>query len=63
MTSIWTQILEEAAYAARQAPRMYFAPFLGAAREAIKVLRDVQRENELRSLGNRAGASKRPGNR
>ncbi|WP_299785388.1 hypothetical protein [Ramlibacter sp.] len=48
MKTVWSQIFEEAARAARQAPRMFFAPFIGAVRESARVFRDVERENRER---------------
>lgn len=47
MTTIWSRMFEEAARAARQAPRIYFAPIVGAVRETARVFREVQRENRL----------------
>jgi hypothetical protein len=49
MTSIWSKVREEAVHAARQAPRLYFAPFAGAVRESVRVFREIQQENLLRS--------------
>lgn len=45
MNRVW----EEIVYAARQAPRMYFAPFVGAVRETVRVFRQIQRRNRARS--------------
>ncbi len=44
MNRVW----EEIVYAARQVPRMYFAPFVGAVRETVRVFREIQRENLAR---------------
>lgn len=47
--SIWSQVLDEAARSARQAPRIFFAPFVGAVRETARVFREVQLENQRRT--------------
>lgn len=47
--SIWSQVFEEAARSARQAPRIFFAPFVGAVRETARVFREVQMENQGRT--------------
>lgn len=61
MTTIWSRILYEAAYAAKQAPRIYFAPFLGAVKGARQVLMEVQQENRLRASPRRSeGANDHP---
>lgn len=44
LLDLWTEIRR----AARQAPRMYFAPFVGAVRHSRVVLRQVVRENSAR---------------
>lgn len=41
LKEIWTEIVR----AARQAPRLYAAPFVGACRHTRWVLRQIEREN------------------
>lgn len=45
MNRVW----EEVTHAARQAPAMYFAPFLAAALEVRRVFRMVHTSNRARS--------------
>lgn len=49
MNRIW----EEVIHAARQAPRMYFAPFVGAVHEVVRVSREIEQENRERDAGRR----------
>lgn len=41
LKEIWTEIVR----AARQAPRLYAAPFVGACRHTRRVMRHIEREN------------------
>jgi hypothetical protein len=45
MNSFWRELCTEIKRAARQAPRVYFAPFVGAVRHTRVVLRQIEREN------------------
>lgn len=45
MMAVWREVWGEVRRAARQAPRMYFAPFVGAVRHTRVVLRQIRREN------------------
>lgn len=45
MNSTWSAIWTEVKRAARQAPRMYAAPWVGAIRQTRLVLRQIEREN------------------
>lgn len=45
MNRVWQEVI----HAARQAPAMYFAPFVAAAREVRRVYRTVQRSNRERT--------------
>lgn len=56
MTTVWSRVFKEAARAARQAPRIYFAPLIGAVRETARVFREVQRENRLASRNSKPTA-------
>lgn len=47
MKSVWEEML----YAARQAPRMFFAPFVGAVRGTRSVMRQIDLENHKRAAG------------
>lgn len=58
MASIWSRVLDEAARAARQAPRIFLAPFLGAAKETHKVFNEIQRENRAPRAVAQAGEPK-----
>lgn len=49
MKSTWSMIWTEVKRAARQAPRMYAAPWLGAIRQTRLVLRQIERENRAGS--------------
>jgi hypothetical protein len=46
MRLVWQEIV----HAARQAPAMYFAPFMAAVRELYRVSRMVQRTNRGRAI-------------
>jgi hypothetical protein len=48
------QVFEEFIYAARQAPRMYFAPLVGAIREVRRVNQEIEKENRARAEHQRA---------
>lgn len=62
MRNIWSQVLEEASRAALQAPRIFFAPFLGAAKETRKVFNEIQRENRApRDVAQARDPKSRPG--
>lgn len=50
MSSTWSAIWTEVKRAARQAPRMYAAPWVGAIRETRLVLRKIERENRHGTL-------------
>jgi len=43
--TVWIALWEEIVRAARQAPRMYAAPFFGAMRQTRIVFQEIQREN------------------
>ncbi len=45
MRNVWSAVWAEIVRAARQAPRMYAAPFVGAVRQTRIVFREIQREN------------------
>ena len=53
MNRVW----EEVVYAARQAPRMYFAPLVGAVREVKRVSREIQQANRERAERQRTDRS------
>lgn len=57
MNSTWSAIWEEVKRAARQAPRMYAAPWVGAIRQTRLVLRQIERENRAGSVGDVAKSS------
>ena len=46
MANVWTAIWSEVKRAARQAPKLYAAPFLGAYRETRGVMKEMERENK-----------------
>jgi hypothetical protein len=48
MNTTWLAIWAEVKRAARQAPRMYAAPGVGAIRQTRLVLRQIERENRAR---------------
>lgn len=48
MAEVWHQFWFEVVHAARQAPRMYFAPLRGAIRETRAVLHQIEMENRAR---------------
>lgn len=60
MARTWSLLLDEVGRAARQAPRMYFAPFIGAVRETCKVLNEIQRENRSPPIGQASGPEHHP---
>jgi len=45
MKAVWDEMI----YAARQAPRMFFVPFVGAVRETLRVMREIQEQNRQRN--------------
>lgn len=53
MNTIWPVLWAEVKKAARQAPRMYAAPFIGAVRHTRVVLRQIERENRQSAPGRR----------
>jgi hypothetical protein len=59
MTTIWSEVWAEVKKAARQAPRLYAAPFVGAARQTRIVLRQIERENRHTATGRRHGEDRR----
>jgi hypothetical protein len=56
MSNGWSAVWTEVKRAARQAPRMYAAPWVGAVRQTRLVLRQIAREN--RSSRSAIGAAK-----
>lgn len=44
--AVWTEVKQEA----REATRLYFAPFVGALRGAVKATQDVQRETREKRI-------------
>ena len=54
MNRVWKEMV----YAARQAPRMYFAPLVGAIREVLLVTRQIRRGNQLRATNRRGKLDK-----
>lgn len=59
MANVWSRVREEAVHAARQAPRLYFAPFVGAVRETVRVFREIQQENRLRGQSSQMTSDRR----
>lgn len=59
MITIWSEIWAEVKKAARQAPRLYAAPFVGAARQTRIVLRQIERENRHAAAGRRHDQDRR----
>lgn len=53
MNTIWSDIWLEMKKAARQGPRLYAAPFIGAIRHTRFVLRQIERENRNTATGRR----------
>lgn len=53
-TELWTELWTEVKRAARQAPRMYAAPFVGAVRHTRLVVRQIERENHTAAARRRA---------
>lgn len=52
---VWTEVKK----AARQAPRLYAAPFVGAIRQTRIVLRQIERENRVGTAPRTKGEERR----
>jgi predicted RNase H-like HicB family nuclease len=53
--TLWNEVWEEVVRAARQAPRLYFAPLVGAIRHTRLVLQQIERENAQAQSAGEAG--------
>jgi hypothetical protein len=60
MNTIWSDVWFEMKKAARQAPRLYAAPFIGAIRHTRFVLRQMERENRNTATGRLRDDGRRP---
>ena len=55
-----TSFAEEFAYAAKQGPRLFFAPLVGAIHAIRSEMRRIERENAARQAMQKAEARKHP---